>query len=148
MKVVESVPQKIREVLEEWDVEFGDNIVNDICKAAGIPGTLVTGELDPERGKVYPGSTMNGVCYKDELAFSEAPLKVCYIPEGAIDDNNYFDDEDSYSRSKLYSLVNKHVIRHGLSNDVDQLTEELFDTLDWQFPETIIDQWSESLNNE
>lgn len=148
MKVIENVPQKIREVLEDWDVEFGDNIVNDICKAAGIPDTLVTGKLDQDKQRVYPGSTVNGVCYKDKRAFNEDVDAICYIPEGGIDDSNYFDEQYAYSRGKLYSLVAEHILRHGLSNSGHQLVEELFDELDWQFPETIIDQWSESLKNE
>ena len=148
MKVIESVAEKISAVLQDWDVEFGDNIVNDICKAVGIPDTLVIGELYEDRGKVYPGRTMNGICYKDERAFNEDENVICYIPEGGIDDDNFYERKYAYSSSCLHDLVDKHVLRHGLSNSVDQLTEELFNELDWQFPETIIDQWSESLNNE
>lgn len=149
MKVIESVAEKIAAVLQDWDVEFGDNIVNDICKAAGVPGTLVIGELGVERRKVFPGRTDNGLCYKNEITFHGSDINlICYIPEGAIDDDNFFRIKYAYTREDLYDLVDEHVLRHGLSDSVDQLTEELFDTLDWQFPETIIDQWSESLKNE
>jgi hypothetical protein len=151
MKVIENVTEKIAAVLQDWDVEFGDNIVNDICKAAGISDTLVIGELHEGRGKVYPGKTINGVCYKDERAFHEDEDVICYIPAGGIDNNNYYSHSYAYTRSMLFHLVASHVTRHSLSyssNTIDDLTDKLFDELNWQFPETIIDQWSESLNNE
>ena len=148
MIVIQNKSTKISEVLRLWDVEFGDNLVNDICDAAGIPNTLVNGEIHVDKDRVYPARNSEGVCFKDEIKFHSDEYGICYVPYGGIDDDNYYDHRHAYCRADLYNLVDAHLIRYGLSNDVNQLTEELFDSLNWQFPESIIDKWSMSLENE
>lgn len=61
---------------------------------------------------------------KDPAIFVKTYHKICYIPENAES------DEDKYSYSRLLALV------HGDHS----LCRQLFDTLDWQFPETLIDE--------
>ena len=142
MKVIESVAGKIAAVLEDWGAESGDPILNDICKAAGIPDTLVIGCIDPDRKKVFPGKIAGGICYKDERAFHEDEEAICYIPYGGITNDNDYTEKHSYSRLDLYDLVKAYADRAGGLTHVDQMTDDLFDALNWQFPESIIDQWA------
>lgn len=61
---------------------------------------------------------------KDSAIFVQTLHQICYIPENAES------DKDKYSRSRILALV------HGDHS----LCRQLFDTLDWQFPETLIDE--------
>lgn len=61
---------------------------------------------------------------KNKGAYYNGMQAICYVPENAES------DKDHYSHSRLLALV------HG----DEKLCKQLFDTLDWQFPETLIDE--------
>jgi hypothetical protein len=70
-------------------------------------------------------------CYKDEKAF-ESKEGICYIPslaESGI---------DCYTYDDFLELC------HGN----EKKARQLFDLCDWTFPETLVDEWSYSTDEE
>lgn len=94
----------------------------------------------------------DGVIYKDEEAFKTG-VGVCYIPEYGFennDENNGLLFEFSakeYIASDLEG--NSYIATEGytradlenLCKDVGYDAEDLFNHLDWMYPETLIDEW-------
>lgn len=94
----------------------------------------------------------DGVVYKDKKAF-ETGEGVCYIPEYG------FDNKDE-NLSALFEFTAKECVASELEGnsyvatsgytraDLEELcdgtqydAEDLFDHLDWMFPETLLDEW-------
>lgn len=66
----------------------------------------------------------------DEDAFKFFRHRVCYIPE-----NGEVEDKDTwYSRGDLIEVCNDNV----------EVAERMFDTLTWEFPEVLYEQWQMS----
>ena len=63
-----------------------------------------------------------GTIYKNWTAYETDPAAICYIPE--LTDTKYFRKEFLY-----------------LCNGNEELARELFLSVDWQCPETLIDEW-------
>lgn len=97
-----------------------------------------------------------GVIYKDEEAFKTG-VGVCYIPEYGFENNDENDgplfeffakeyaasdlEGNSYIATEGYTRADLEILCEGTNYDV----EDLFDHLDWMYPETLIDEW---LDNE
>ena len=95
-----------------------------------------------------------GVVYKDENAFKTGE-GVCYVSEYGFENN----DENSsclfeFAAKEVHASElegNTYVAISGytradlvaLCNDDEAMAEELFDHLDWMFPETLWDEWCE-----
>ena len=93
-----------------------------------------------------------GVVYKDEHAF-ETGEGVCYIPEYGFENNNENDsvlfefDAKKTVASELEG--NSYIAIQGYAKeDLEDLcrgtgynAKDLFDHLDWMYPETLIDEW-------
>lgn len=98
----------------------------------------------------------NGIVYKDKKAF-ETGVDVCYIPEYGFDnsDENGGTLFDFFAKcSKASELEgNTYVTLSGTIScytraDLEELckgtkydAEDLFDHLDWMFPETLLEEW-------
>lgn len=101
-------------------------------------GTVI-GECIEAEGRSYflKGSTDNGLVYKDYDAFENHPDKVCYVPEYADEvkiGEHYAtvaDPESCYTKSMLLELCGGN----------ERLCRCLFDSLDWTYPETLLDEW-------
>lgn len=65
-----------------------------------------------------------GMIFKSDEAFydSEHPERVCYIPELS---------DSTYTRKDFLAMC----------NDQTDLAEELYEAVDWQHPETLLDEW-------
>ena len=88
-----------------------------------------------------------GVVYKDENAFKTGE-GVCYISEYGFEEDNLLDDN-------IKEVVTKEVGNIGyiaisgytradliaLCNGDEDIAEDLFDHLDWMFPETLWGEW-------
>ena len=93
-----------------------------------------------------------GVIYKNEQAF-ETGDGVCYIPE-------YGFENEQENANQLFEFHAKEAVASGIEynsyvatsgytrTDLEDLCDgmnfsarELFDHLDWQYPETLIDEW-------
>lgn len=93
-----------------------------------------------------------GVVYKDENAF-ETGEGVCYIPEYGFENNDensgpLFEfsakeavaselEGNSYVAIQGYTREDLEDLCRGTGYDV----EDLFDHLDWMYPDTLIDEW-------
>ena len=66
--------------------------------------------------------TDNGYCFKDRQAFNNKK-GICYIPELSDQKYTYLD-----------------FLR--IANNNKTLAQNLFDIVDWQHPETLLDEWS------
>lgn len=82
--------------------------------------------------------TGNGVCYIPEYGFenqdenSSSLFEFCAKESMALElEGNSYVTESGYTRADLEALCN------GTGYDV----ENLFDHLDWMFPETLMDEW-------
>ena len=102
----------------------------------------------------------DGVVYKYRQAF-ESGDGVCYIPEYGFENKNENDgllfefDAKEYIASEIEG--NSYIATEGYTReDLESLckgtgfsAEELFDHLDWMYPETLIDEWiTDSEENE
>lgn len=65
-----------------------------------------------------------GMIFKSDAAFydTEHPDRACYIPELS---------DSKYSRNDFL----------GMCNNQTDLAEELYKAVDWQHPETLLDEW-------
>ena len=87
----------------------------------------------------------DGVVYKDKHAF-ETGNGVCYIPENGFENN----DENF---GKLFAELdgNNYVTTSGytrqdlinLCDGNERMAEDLFNHLDWMYPETLLDEWEQ-----
>ena len=93
-----------------------------------------------------------GVVYKNEQAF-EMGEGVCYIPEYGFDNEDENDGQlfEFYAKEAVASGVeyNSYIAISGYTReDLEDLCEgtnfsarELFEHLDWMYPETLIGEW-------
>ena len=95
----------------------------------------------------------DGIIYKDQNAF-EIGKGVCYVNEYGFD--NWYENS-----GQLFEFNAKEAVASGIENnsyvtcdgytrrDLEKICEgtgidvtDLFDHLDWQSPETLVDEWS------
>ena len=69
-----------------------------------------------------------GWIFKDEDAFQNRPDDVCYIPELS---------DEKYTRNDILKL---------LAGD-EELAETMFEELDWQHPESLLEDWKANGEN-
>lgn len=67
--------------------------------------------------------------------------EIIYIPEYGYDINDTYDGctverENAYTKSDFIRLIKENV----KGDDADQQAMELFDAVDWQFPESLINE--------
>ena len=90
--------------------------------------------------KVELDITENGFCYKSLRAF-ENKKGICYIPEHGV--SGCDEIELSYTYKDLYSTVENYVKGLNYSDsEIENLTKGVFDLLDWQVPETLLEDLS------
>ncbi len=122
----------------------------------------VVGEI--KDNKIYQEYFRQGDIYKNDIVFEKTkhlskeeidklPLinKICYIPEGAFEDKEYIDlnSKDLKDREDYFTVFSiKEVIKDHYGNDIyekipesdlDSMVEDVFDTLDWQYPSSLLD---------
>jgi hypothetical protein len=89
-------------------------------------------------------STDNGFCYKI-YDFKNADWDdIVYIPEYSDDDNlNLVSDDEEDTLDSIYdvhSVYSKHDF-YDIASGQEFLAIALFQTVDWQHPETLLDEW-------
>lgn len=65
--------------------------------------------------------------------------EIIYISEYAYEENNYVKRENAYSRRDIQNVV-RYAYPELKEKYVDELAAKLFDAIDWQFPESSIDE--------
>ena len=109
--------------------------------------------LKDKKGNIYysGGQTIQGYVYKDYDAYNVGK-GICYIPEFG------FPEESDYISSKMVKEYTKLDINRAVKNElsqnysdcfkskkipkklIDNISKYVFDTVDWQSPETILDE--------
>ena len=82
---------------------------------------IIIGEI-LENGEIVKGLTDQGMVFKNPRAFYEKLNEVCYIPE--LSDTKY----------TYQDFLN-------MANGNENIARILFDTVDWQCPETLLDEY-------
>lgn len=90
-----------------------------------------------------------GVVYKDENAFKTGN-GVCYVSEYGFETDDLLDDNVKEAIIKEVGSVN-YVTISGytranlveLCNGDETIAEDLFNHLDWMYPETLWDEWQD-----
>lgn len=74
-----------------------------------------------------------GNIYKNEDAFLNRPDEVCYIPEHAADHEGWQipENEDCFTHNSLLKLCKGN----------EKICCNLFYSLEWTFPSTLLDEW-------
>lgn len=80
-----------------------------------------------------------GTIYKNFEAFNNKTTEICYVPELTEDD-----EEESYTYQDFIDLAKGTFENLGVNGDVEKMAKLLFDSCEWQSPETIIDEWLNS----
>ena len=83
----------------------------------------VIGEI-LEDGEIEKGYSEQGMIYKNSKAFYEKLDEICYVPEFNNTDEGYKYED---------------FVRIALNNQ--SIAEELFDSVDWQSPEVLLEEW-------
>lgn len=116
-----------------------------------------------EDDKIYPEYGRQGYYYKNALVYiktkdlskeelDKLPLKekICYIPEGTFDENEYIEINDNLKAGHDYYTV--YDIREDINNyygenimkqidepTIMQMIENVFYCVDWQHPSSLLD---------
>jgi len=101
---------------------------------------MIIGELNGLH--VELGETENGYVYKNTVEFENKSDKICYIPELGIDGDTITDDTAIYKYSDFLDLATDYIRRNCLRNILaETLALELFESVDWQHPSTLLGDW-------
>jgi hypothetical protein len=98
--------------------------------------------------RVELGATDNGYIYKNSFAFDKQTDEICYIPELGIEGDIITEDTSAYRYSDFLEMATDYVKRNGLSNTPQGIAKQLFECVDWQDPNTLLDEWEMCLEDE
>jgi hypothetical protein len=112
------------------------------------PNHMKVGKIETFEGKRYLyGYTSEGMCFKDEEIYLNRPDEICYIPESTFidcdkDDNGSISSDDAefggYSHNSILDLCDGN----------ENLAKVVFDTIEWQCPETYYNELLDSASEE
>ena len=105
-----------------------------------VPGR--TGMI--KNGVVYPGQSGQGLIFKDETAFSNKE-GVCYIPERGLDLATKTPD-GGYLLAECDSFTYEQILQACDGNE--EAAKQVFEGLDWQYPETLFLESQEDFSQE
>lgn len=86
-------------------------------------------------GHVYRAHAGQGEFYKNFQAFEDKSRKVCYVPELS---------DTSYRYRDFYLLVKNKFEELGVTGDIHKVACILFEMVDWQHPETLLEELSDN----
>jgi len=97
-----------------------------------------------QSGKVEKEYVELGACFgtifKDREAFEQKSTQICYMPELTDSD----DVSEGYSYQDFIDLANGTFENLGVNGNAEVFARLLFDSCEWQSPETLIDEWNNS----
>lgn len=99
-------------------------------------------------GKLLPNNKVElhwsgqGYIYKNFEAFKNKTNEICYIPEYGIDEENNI--EQSYTYNDFLEFATEYLKNNkGYKLTPEQFAEELFNIVDWQSVEVLIDEYAD-----
>ena len=89
-----------------------------------LVGSYTPPDENEEGEKIEREFYGQGMIFKSDEAFydTEHPDRICYIPELS---------DSTYSRNSFLAICDGQV----------DMAEELYESVDWQHPETLLDEW-------
>lgn len=97
------------------------------------------GNID-ENGYITKDYDGQGFIYKNYKAFFEKSNDICYIPE-LCESININNETQSYTYQDFLDIAKGTFENNNLKGNPEKLAELLFEFVDWQSPETMIDEW-------
>lgn len=167
-KIIGSVGRDgIKEIYDIKSIDGKDYIVpnNDKYNQVCLDDMVILGIIGKiNDNKIFPEFFRQGDIYKNEIVYENTkklskedldklPLKdkICYIPKHAFDGKEYIDlsskelkdGEDYYTIFGIKEDINNHygkdIINKISEKDLYNMIEDVFDTLDWQYPSSLLD---------
>jgi len=116
-----------------------------------------------DKNKIFSEYFRQGFIYKNEKVFNKTknlsdeeidklPLKdkICYIPEGSFDNKDYIDLNDNLKdgsdyytyksiKEDIMNYFGEEVINKISDKDMRIMVEDVFYTVDWQHPSSLLD---------
>ena len=80
---------------------------------------------------------VQGFVYKDFDAYTQNQEAICYVPEFTNED----DTENVYTPQDFLYLAEELFTTNEYEGDPQVLADMLFESVDWQCPETLLDEW-------
>jgi len=109
----------------------------------------IIGKID--NGKIIREYYGQGWIYKNYLEFEKKSNNICYIPELSTNDNEEptLENTVTYNYSDFLDLAKGFLETNKISNEwciknnvtPHDIAKELFESVDWQSPETLLDEW-------
>jgi hypothetical protein len=83
-----------------------------------------------------------GFGYKTDKNWDDIPDdEIIYIPEYAYENINNADEDDVYTKADFRRLAREYEWEHEHTDEeIERIAEELFESCDWQHPESLIDE--------
>ena len=100
--------------------------------------------------RYYAEMSQQGMIYKNYKAFKEDNSEICYIPEHGFKDDDIVDNsnewwihsgKDSYTRKDIEKACEDLNLNKKYAEDV-------FETVDWQYPESYIGEMIENIEDD
>lgn len=120
------------------------------------PFYMIGSKEKVENGTLYHGgSTCEGVVFKDSKAFKQSHDDICYIQEYGFDEPYILFESDTDDEERSTMIISGQAWTHNSICDmvkeklepsmqdkefIEYLAERLFDTCDWQSPETLFNE--------
>lgn len=79
----------------------------------------------------------HGYIYKNTEAFEQKLDEVCYVPEYTVND----DVSEGYNYQDFLDLAKETFGEFGFKGNIEKFAEVLFNSCEWQSPETLIEDW-------
>ena len=109
------------------------------------------GRILPD-GKIEKEFEGQGYIYKNYRAFFEKTDEVCYVPEystSSVEDKETVDDDSKYTYKDFVRIAQKFIDENEDVQEyckeeeltAEDIAQDIFETIDWQSPETLIVDW-------
>lgn len=108
-------------------------------------------------GKLLPNNKVElefygqGLIYKNTDAYEKQSEEICYVPEYGADDfgnitHGYtFRDFQRIASEYVENNVDVQIYLNSEGYSEEVIADELFSSVDWQSPETLVSEWEDRL---
>lgn len=105
-----------------------------------------------ENNRVIKEYYGQGCIYKNFDAFENRTEEICYIPEHSGEDDEPLEQHATYTYQDFYYMAKEFMINNpdvydwtiSFGYTPQMIAKQLFLSLDWQNPYTLIDEWEQA----